>query len=173
MPRPLLVVVSGPPGSGTTTLAHSLARAIPCPAVCRDEIKEGLVHGLADYRPAPGDAEAYRTLEIFFGVLGYLVNAGVSLIAEAAFQHALWEPGLRPLLDRANVRIVHCRADSAVVQERIDRRAAEVPGRRPIHGNSGLVEDFDQLRLPVPSLEVDTTDGYEPSLDEIVAFAKG
>jgi DNA polymerase III delta prime subunit len=38
--RPALVVVSGPPGSGKTTLAHKIARAAGCPAACRDEIKE-------------------------------------------------------------------------------------------------------------------------------------
>jgi predicted kinase len=122
--QPLLVVVAGPPGSGTTTLAHELARAIPCPAICRDEIKEGLVHGIPDYEPAPGDAEAHRTLEIFFGVVGYLVDAGVSLVAEAAFQHALWERSLAPLLDRARVRVVHCQTDPEVAWERIERRSA-------------------------------------------------
>jgi uridine kinase len=39
--RPMLVVVSGPAGSGKTTLAHTIARAVGCPAICRDEIKEG------------------------------------------------------------------------------------------------------------------------------------
>jgi predicted kinase len=41
--RPTLVVVSGP-GSGKTTLAHEIARAVGCLAICRDEIKEGMVH---------------------------------------------------------------------------------------------------------------------------------
>jgi predicted kinase len=50
-PRPTLVVVSGPAGSGKTTLAHAIAAAVGCPAVSRDEIKEGMVH--AAWGPAP------------------------------------------------------------------------------------------------------------------------
>jgi hypothetical protein len=29
---------------------------------------------------------------------------------------------------------------------------------------------FERLSLPAPSIEVDTADGYEPALEEIVAF---
>lgn len=181
MALPLLVVVSGPPGSGTTTLAHALARAIPCPAICRDEIKEGLVHAEGEYTPAPGDALAHRTLDTFFGVMRFLVDAGVTLIVEASFQHHVWEPGLLPILDIANIRIVHCRVDVAVAWERMARRADEMPARRAVHGDYDLLgtleafkqkfQSFDPIVLPVPSIEVDTTDGYDPTLEEIVAFA--
>lgn len=180
MALPLLVVVSGPPGSGTTTLAHALARAIPCPAISRDEIKEGLVHAEDDYTPAPGDALTYRTLDTFFGVVRFLVDAGVTVVAEAAFQHRLWEPGLAPLLDSAKVRIVQCRLDAAIARERVAQRADETASRRAVHGDYSLLEpldtwklkyeSFDPIRLSVPSIEVDTTDGYDPSLEEIVAF---
>jgi adenylate kinase family enzyme len=40
---PALIVVSGPMGSGKTTLAHRIAQAVGCPAICRDEIKEGMM----------------------------------------------------------------------------------------------------------------------------------
>ncbi len=103
---PTLVVVSGPPGAGKTTLAHALGRALPCPAVCRDEIKEGMAHAVPGYTPTPGDALARRTYATFFALLTLLVDASVSVVAEAAFQDRLWRPALQPLLDRAVLRLM-------------------------------------------------------------------
>ena len=67
--RPTLVVVSGPAGSGKTTLAHTIARAVGCPAICRDEIKEGMVHTTPGFVAGPGDELTARTLPVFFAVL--------------------------------------------------------------------------------------------------------
>ena len=175
---PLLVVVSGPPGSGKSTLAHELARAIPCPAISRDEIKEGLVQPLDGYTPAQGDELSLRTFEIFFRLVGTLVDEGVSLVAEAAFQHRLWAPKLTPLLERARVNIVRCHADPAVAWERINRRADALPARRLVHGDPSLDEPFESfvaklagfepVVLPVPTIEVDTSAGPDPGLAAIL-----
>ena len=59
-PLPTLIIVSGPAGSGKTTLAHAIASAVGCPAICRDEIKEGMVHATfgpaaSGFVPGPGD----------------------------------------------------------------------------------------------------------------------
>jgi hypothetical protein len=32
---------------------------------------------------------------------------------------------------------------------------------------------FNRVSLDVPTIEIDTTDGYRPDLDQIVAFADG
>jgi len=176
--QPLLVVVSGPPGSGKSTLAHALARAIPCPSISRDEIKEGLVHALDAYTPAPGDELQQRTNDVFFDVVGALIDAGVSLVAEAAFQHRLWEPGLSPLLDRARVLVARCRTDPAVAWERINRRAEELPARRAVHGDPSLEEPFERfaekvagfepIELAPPTIDVDTTAGINAGLEVIL-----
>ncbi|WP_426503135.1 AAA family ATPase [Dactylosporangium sp. McL0621] len=176
--RPILVVVSGPPGAGKTTLAHRLARAIGCPAICRDEIKEGMVHATGSYVAAPGDELNLRTLPVFFRSLELLLGAGVTTVAEAAFQDRLWRPHLQPLRELADIRIVHCQVPAETARARIQRRQGESPTRRA-HADTHLAtrqehaaghDGFDRVRLDVPEIDVDTGDDYRPALDEIVAF---
>jgi predicted kinase len=172
---PTLVVVSGPAGSGKTTLAHAIAAAIPCPAICRDEIKEGMVHAQgAVFVAGPGDPLTMRTFPLFFDVLRLLLGAGVSVVAEAAFQDTNWRKGLEPLLGLARLRIVHCMVDEAVARERMVRRMAQSAAARSAHADAELLSRgtaaFERISLPAPSIEVDTTTGYEPSVPEIIAF---
>jgi predicted kinase len=81
---PTLIIVSGPPGSGKTTCAHQIARAVGCPAVCRDEIKEGMAHATPGFVGGAGDDLTRRTLPVFFEVIELLLKAGVTTVAEAA-----------------------------------------------------------------------------------------
>jgi len=179
--HPTLIVVSGPPGSGKTTLAHQIARAIGCPAICRDEIKEGMAHATPGFAPGPGDDLTMRTLPAFFGVLELLLTAGVTTVAEAAFQDQVWRPRLAPLLPLARLRIVHCTADPGVAFQRIAGRAA-ASRVRAAHADPGPAgeadyirrhREFDRVALDAPSIEVDTTSGYHPGIDQVVAFLNG
>ena len=177
----MLIVVCGPPGSGKTTLAHKIATEVGCPAICRDEIKEGMARTVDGFVAGPGDELTIRTLPVFFGTLDLLVRAGVTTVAEAAFQDRIWRLGLEPLVAVAEFRIVHCTVPADLAFRRSLRRRKDNPLRsaHPDPDPSDKVDwmrrhaDFERLALSAPWMEVDTTSGYRPALPEIVAFAAG
>jgi predicted kinase len=166
-------------GSGKTTLAHRIAQAIGCPAICRDEIKEGMVHATPGFVAGPGDELTMRTLPVFFGVLELLLRAGVTTVAEAAFQDKAWRPRLEPLRELATIRIVHCVVAGDVAFRRSMRRG-EVNPLRAAHADPGAGDEarrvraheaFVRVSIEAPWIEVDTSEGYRPALPRIVAFA--
>jgi predicted kinase len=173
MPQPALVVVTGRPGAGKTTLAHALARAIRCPAICRDEIKEGLVNTTGQ-AGEPGDEVARQVCETFFDAVKLLLGRRITLVAEAAFQHQVWEPRLQPLLEIARIRIVVCDVDPALARSRhIDRSLAD-PSRQRFHHDraaQAAPDHYHPPQLDLPTLRVDTSDAYRPDFDTIVSFA--
>ena len=178
--KPTLIILSGPPGSGKTTLGRTLAKTLSCPFICRDEIYEGLFRTFAD-QPELADKERVTrsAFETFFRVIGLLLSSNVTFVAEAAFQNERWRYGLEPFVQLADMKLVHCIISPELALQRTISRRLE---RQPIPGSTraseGLIADappsvirpFEPLSLPIPSLNVDTADGYNPKLDEIVAF---
>ena len=179
--RPSLIVVTGRPGSGKTQLAHKLAEAVRCPAICRDEVKEGLVNALGEMQEPSEDLqrEAY---DAFFNVVELLLRHRVSLIAEAAFQHERWVQRLEPLQQIADIRIVLCTINPQLARARHIARGLADPERERFHGDRPVlaaregrelpIGDYDPPRLNVPTLHVDTTDRYKPAFEAIISFAR-
>lgn len=176
---PSLIVVTGRPGAGKTTLAHTLARMIRCPALIRDELKEGFV--LTGHAVPPPTNANWLVSDTFFQAIELLLRNGVTLVAEAAFQHHVWQPKLEPLQAIAHIRLVLCAVDPAVAHVRFIQRGLADPERARFHGDRAVqaagegtavpLSNYEPPHLAVPTLTVDTADGYRPTLETIVAFA--
>jgi hypothetical protein len=150
-----------------------LAVAIGCPALCRDEIKEGMVAATPDFVPGPSDPLTMRTYRVFFAAIGLFLEHGVTHIAEAAFQHANWVRGLEPLQPLARLRIVRCQVAPGIARARAEQRRREQRSRAAHDdvGHFSMDRPFVPIQLDAPTLDVDTADGYSPDLDAIAAFA--
>ena len=133
----------------------------------------------AEFQGGHGDPLTQRTLPLFFEVLRVLLEASVTVVAEAAFQDRLWRGGLDPLVGLALFRVVRCRVDAATSFEQALHRAALKQDGLKAHGDSTIgigiaawaqsFEAFQHISLG-PSIDVDTSDGYDPGVNEIVDF---
>lgn len=178
MNKPFLIVVTGRPGSGKSTLAKKLGETAHLPVISRDEIKEGYVRtmGLPHAQLPDGNLAATNQ---FFITVETLLDGGVSLVAEAAFQHKLWSARLEPMMKKARVAVVVCGAgEDRIAHERYIRRGLEDPSREYFHGDDGVAQakqgirtepaPYDPPMLGVPTFAVDTSDGYDPPVEDLL-----
>jgi len=106
--RPLIVVISGMPGSGKTTLARELGDALHLPVVSRDLIKTGM-HVTVDSRdPAEIKRFASAAFDLFFATVELLARGGASVIAEGAFHCGPSAPSLARLGTVGDVSTSRC-----------------------------------------------------------------
>jgi predicted kinase len=172
--RPRLILVTGRPGSGKTTLAYALGTAIGCPVVSRDAIKEGLVASEPGFSAAIGDSLTLRAYGLFFATLELLMRGEVTTVAEAAFGHRRWAEGLQSVAELADLRVIRCQVTELQALARIRHRLAADRTREAHADGEHLAAPaaFVPLSLEAPTLNVQTSAGYDPDLGAIVAFCR-
>jgi len=166
MPHPFLLIVSGLPCAGKTSIAERLADELSLPLMTKDGIKEQLFHilGWSDRDWSKKLSQASVELLLYFTEAQ--LAAGNSMIIECNFQPDLATPRLRAIQARyaAVLFQVYCRADPDTLYERFKARTGR---RHPGHVDEQYLAEFhvkleqagqETLDLDCPVAVVDTTD---------------
>jgi len=184
--RPTIVLITGAPGSGKSTLGRRMAIRLRLPFIARDDVRGGLLFTAGAWserleRIPPGD----EAVEAFLVAVERLLASGVSCIVEYVIRHH--RPGdfdRITALGDCVVIVTSCNDPMERVRERnLSDRLVSSPPVLEAAGFSSIEQHTEALvarmrsvagdmrvRFPVPVLTVDTEDGYRPSLDDITAF---
>jgi predicted kinase len=166
---PLLVVVSGPPGAGKTTIAAELKARLGLPLIAKDAVKELLGGALAIEDRVRSQQLGGAVFELIGFFAKELLEHGVSVIVEGNFtQHSSLLSQVPPV----DIVQVHVTAEPETLRARLLER----DGRHPVHYDSEAADEIAQRAAagewrPLPLggrlIEIDTTTW--PDLDEVLA----
>ena len=166
---PLLVVVTGPPGAGKTTIAAELRRRLGMPLIAKDTVKELLGGALGIEDRARSHQLGAIVFEVIALVVKELLEQGVSVIAEGNFtEHSTLLSGL----PAAEIVQVYVTAEPETLRTRLLERDV----RHPVHYDREAADEvsvraaggeWQALPLSGRLIEIDTT--IWPDLDEALA----
>jgi predicted kinase len=157
---PLLVVVTGPPAAGKTTIARAIAARLRLPLIAKDTLKEALFDGLGTGDLAWSQRLGEATYLAIQALVEESVAAGASMVLEGNLvRGSPLEAALAAL--PARFFQVHCSAPLEFLIERYAGRS-----RHPGHVDSERIDALRQavetgrhepLYLPGQTIRLETT----------------
>jgi predicted kinase len=168
MSCPYLIIITGPPASGKTTLGKMLARELGLPFFSKDGIKEALFESLGWSDREWSRRLGLASIDLLYEITACQLAAGKPCVIECNFRPEHDDDRFRVLRSRfAFWPIqVRCNASNDVLMRRY--RDREMAGRRhpghaqPAHGEdlaeALLQNEFEALALDGDNFHVDTTD---------------
>jgi predicted kinase len=180
MPRPFLLIVSGLPCAGKTSIAERLAAELKLPLMTKDGIKEQLFNTLGWKDRDWSKQLSQASVELLLYFTETQLAAGNSLIIECNFHPDLAAPRLQVMQAKYEAAIlqVFCRAQVDVLYQRFRARTGT---RHPGHADEQYLGEFqtilnntfqEPLDLDSPVVVVDTTEFQKVDFASLLEAAR-
>jgi predicted kinase len=161
--------MSGAPGSGKSTMAALLGQRLRLPVINKDRLRQATLWGLGvdDINQAPWGPG------LWYPVMESLLGAQISVIGDMTLFPGICESDIAErLAPLAQLVQVFCRCE-APIERFVARSQADPLHRRDTQALLPQVTELaaglqEPLALGCPTFVVDTTDGYHPSIDDLV-----
>ncbi len=162
-----IILVTGAPATGKTTIAKELGQRYSLPVIHKDDIKESLFDSISWSDREWSRKLGVATYVIMYYMLEAQLKAQKSFVMESDFRPNFDVPKLLALKEKYNFEslVIHCSTEPTVLLERFKTRLTSGnrhPGHND-HDNLGMFEpealkkDFGPLDIGGVQFEIDTT----------------
>lgn len=163
--EPVLVVISGLPGTGKSYFSKQLAERIPFLVLESDALRRALFSP-----PGYSSQENSQLFQAIYRLVEELLERGIPLILDATNLSERLRERLYSIADRLSIKLVLVRVEAPpeVVRERLERRAGDSDSRSDADWAvyCKMVSSVERIRRN--HYVVDTSRDITPVLDKIV-----
>lgn len=160
MNKPLVIIISGPPCTGKTTLGQRIAEEIQIPFIHKDGIKERLFDTLGWSDREWSKKLGFATYALLTYFMEIQLRAGVSFIVESNFAPEFGSQIFLKLKAHYDFEPfqIQCRTEGKVLLQRFKDRA-ESGERHPGHVETSTFDEFKEglLRGKLDALDIGGT----------------
>lgn len=174
--QPTLVIITGHPGSGKTSIAKRLSEQYNVSFISKDALKERMFDALGSDDKQWSLKVSSAAHRIMDDMIGQILQAGNSVIVESNFKPEIDSERFATIVDTCKVKCVQilCHADGVILFNRWNERISNEE-RHEGHVEEVSLEQIKQdlsvpyspLNLPGSLIKLDTSDFSELILPEL------